>query len=51
VLSDGRRARLVVAELARRRLAVFGNVEVEISSFEEWDDRCRRFEPLVAGSA
>lgn len=37
--------------LGRQRLAVFGNVEVETSTFEEWDDRGRRFDVLVAASA
>jgi len=40
-----------MAALARRRLAAFGNVAVETSSFEEWDDRGRRFDVLVAASA
>ena len=40
-----------MAALARRRLADFGNVEVENSSFEEWDDRGRRFDVLVAASS
>ncbi len=40
-----------MAELARQRLAVFPNVEVEISSFEEWDDRGRQFDLVVAASA
>ena len=30
-----------MAALARRRLATFGNVTVETSTFEEWDDRGR----------
>src|SRR5258706_11442867 len=40
-----------MAALARRRLASFGNVEVETSTFEEWDDGGRRFDVLVAASA
>ncbi len=40
-----------MADLARRRLRPFTNVEVETSLFEEWDDRGRRFDVLVAASA
>jgi SAM-dependent methyltransferase len=40
-----------MAALARQRLAAFRNVEVETSTFEEWDDRSRRFDVLVAASA
>ena len=40
-----------MAALARQRLASFLNVEVETSSFENWDDRGRRFDVLVAASA
>ncbi len=40
-----------MAALARRRLATFGDVEVETSAFEEWNDRGRRFDVLVAASA
>ena len=40
-----------MAALARQRLATFRNVEVETSTFEEWDDRGRRFHVLVAASA
>lgn len=40
-----------MAALARQRLAASPNVEVETSSFEEWDDRGRRFDALVAASA
>ncbi len=40
-----------MTELARQRLATFPNVEVETSSFEEWDDHGRRFDVLVAASA
>jgi SAM-dependent methyltransferase len=40
-----------MAALARDRLATFGNVTVETSTFEEWDDRGRRFDVLVSASA
>jgi SAM-dependent methyltransferase len=40
-----------LAAVARRRLAAFGNVTVETSTFERWDDRGRRFDVLVAASA
>jgi SAM-dependent methyltransferase len=40
-----------MAALARQRLAAFRNVEVETSAFEEWDDRGRRFDVLVAASS
>jgi SAM-dependent methyltransferase len=40
-----------MAALARQRLATFSNVEVETSTFEEWDDGGRRFDVLVAASA
>ena len=40
-----------LAALARERLAAFRNVEIETSTFEEWDDRGRRFDILVAASA
>jgi SAM-dependent methyltransferase len=40
-----------MAALARQRLATSPNVEVETASFEEWDDRGRRFDVLVAASA
>jgi len=40
-----------MAALARDRLAAFPNVAVETSSFEEWDDRARRFDVLVAAAA
>jgi SAM-dependent methyltransferase len=40
-----------MAALARRRLAIFDNVEVETSTFEDWDDRGARFDALVAASA
>jgi SAM-dependent methyltransferase len=40
-----------MAALARRRLATFDNVKVDTSTFEEWDDRGRRFDLLVAASS
>lgn len=40
-----------MAALARRRTATFGHVDVETAAFEEWDDRGRRFDALVAASA
>lgn len=40
-----------MAALARQRVATFGNVTIETSTFEEWDDRGRRFDVLVAASA
>ena len=40
-----------LAALARRRLAAFANVSVESSTFEDWDDRGRRFDILVAASS
>jgi SAM-dependent methyltransferase len=40
-----------MAALARQRLAAFGKVEVEQSTFEEWDDGGRRFDVLVAASS
>jgi SAM-dependent methyltransferase len=40
-----------MAALARRRLATFGNVKIETSRFEEWDDGGARFEVLVAASS
>jgi SAM-dependent methyltransferase len=40
-----------MAALARQRLATFGNVTVEMSTFEDWDDRGARFDVLVAASA
>ena len=40
-----------LAALARQRLAGFGSVEVENSTFEEWDGGGRRFDVLVAASA
>jgi SAM-dependent methyltransferase len=40
-----------MAALARQRLATFGNVEIETSTFEEWDDRGARFDLVVSASA
>jgi SAM-dependent methyltransferase len=40
-----------MAALARRRLAALRNVEVQTSRFEDWDDRGRRFDVLVAASS
>ncbi|MCU4182753.1 class I SAM-dependent methyltransferase [Acidiferrimicrobium sp. IK] len=40
-----------MASLARRNVAGRPNVEVETSTFEEWDERARRFDALVAASA
>jgi SAM-dependent methyltransferase len=40
-----------MAALARQRLAGWPNVEVETSTFEEWDDRGRRFDLLVAAAS
>ena len=40
-----------MAALARQRLAIFPHVEVETSSFEEWNARGRRFDVLVAASS
>jgi SAM-dependent methyltransferase len=39
-----------MAAVARRRLATFGNVTVERSTFEDWDDG-RRFDLIVAASS
>ncbi len=40
-----------MAALTRQRLASFRNVEVETAAFEEWDDRGRRFDTVVAAAA
>lgn len=40
-----------LAACARERLAAFGNVTVETSTFEEWDDRGARFDLMVAASS
>ncbi len=40
-----------MARFARQRLAGSPNVEIETSSFEDWEDRGRRFDVLVAASS
>jgi SAM-dependent methyltransferase len=40
-----------MSALARRRLAPFGNVTVDTSTFEQWDDRGERFDVIVAASS
>jgi SAM-dependent methyltransferase len=40
-----------MAELARRRLTGFGNVTIETSTFEDWDDRGARFDVIMAASS
>jgi SAM-dependent methyltransferase len=40
-----------LAALARLRMAAYGNVTLETSTFEQWDDRGRRFDVLVSASA
>jgi SAM-dependent methyltransferase len=40
-----------MAALARQRLSSFDNVQVETSTFEEWDDHGRRFELLLAAAS
>ena len=40
-----------MAELARRHLADLGNVNIECSTFDAWDDRGRRFDAVVAASS
>ncbi|MGH8994777.1 MAG: class I SAM-dependent methyltransferase [Acidimicrobiales bacterium] len=40
-----------LAAFARQRLAELGNVDVEHSSFETWDDDGRRFDLLVAAAS
>lgn len=40
-----------MAALARERVATLRNVSVETSTFEEWDDRDRRFDVLVAAAS
>ncbi|WP_319366973.1 class I SAM-dependent methyltransferase [Streptomyces scabiei] len=42
---------LEMAALARHRISSFRNVAVETSTFEEWDDRGRRFDALVAAQS
>jgi SAM-dependent methyltransferase len=40
-----------MAALARQRLVAFRNVDVEVSKFEEWNDRGRLFDVVVAASS
>jgi len=40
-----------MATVARERLAAFSNVRIETSSFENWADRGRRFDVLVAAAS
>ncbi len=40
-----------MADLARQRLVSFPKVGVETSTFEQWDDRGRRFDLLVAAAS
>ena len=40
-----------MAQLARRHLADLGNVNIERSTFDAWDDRGRRFDAVVAASS
>jgi len=40
-----------MAAFARRRLRPFDNVEVETSTFEDWGDRHRRFDLLLAAAS
>jgi SAM-dependent methyltransferase len=40
-----------LAALARRRLAAWPDVGVEVAPFEQWDDRGRRFDVLVAAAS
>jgi SAM-dependent methyltransferase len=40
-----------MAAYARERLAAFGNVTVETSTFEDWDDQNARFHLLLAASS
>lgn len=42
---------LGLAELARQRLAEFPNAEIEISTFEAWEDHDRSFDLVVAASS
>ena len=37
--------------VARQRLAPYDNVEIEMATFEEWDDQGRRFDVVVASSS
>lgn len=40
-----------MAALARQRMAAFPNVEIETSSFEQWNDGGRRYDVLVAAAS
>ena len=40
-----------MAALARQRTAIYPNVAIETGAFEDWDDRGRRFDVLVAASS
>ena len=40
-----------LAALARQKLNAFPNVEIETTTFEQWHDRGRRFDILVAASS
>lgn len=40
-----------MAALARQRIGTFSNVNVETSTFEEWDERGRRFDVVMAASS
>jgi SAM-dependent methyltransferase len=40
-----------MVELARDRLAELGNVQVEMATFEEWNDSGRRFDVVAAASS
>ena len=40
-----------LAALARRRVGTFPNVDVANATFEEWQDRSRRFDAIVAASS
>jgi SAM-dependent methyltransferase len=42
---------IAMATLAQERLASFPNVAVEVSRFEDWDDRRRVFDVLVAAAS
>jgi SAM-dependent methyltransferase len=42
---------LAMAALARQQLATFSNVVIEMSKFEDWIDRGRKFDVLVAASS
>ena len=40
-----------MAALARQRMASFENVQIDTSTFEEWNDQGRRFDLLVAAAS